>query len=189
MIREKTDPCASVKLPPFGRWGFAESHVFDKSTPNGICVAPCDLWANSPTCFFKRIGRLVVSHRSRRFPDADSHRLRKISVYLPHQLCDLWFDQSPRMASVLLRSVGVLQSSRMVIPHSASEGNTDFFAVLLVSLPQITQIFRCRFTPPAKNPCRSAAPTARSVLLTSSPHGICAYLRDPWENKNIQPVL
>ena len=37
------------------------------------------------------------------------------------------------------------------------------------------------YFPPAKNPCRSAAPTARSVLLTSSPHGICAYLRDPWE--------
>ena len=39
------------------------------------------------------------------------------------------------------------------------------------------------YFPPAKNPWRSAAPTARSVLLTSSPHGICAYLRDPWENK------
>ena len=38
------------------------------------------------------------------------------------------------------------------------------------------------YFPPAKNPCRSAAPTARSVLLTSSPHGICAYLRYPWEN-------
>ena len=35
--------------------------------PHGICVAPRDLWANSPTCFFKRIGRLVVSHRSLRF--------------------------------------------------------------------------------------------------------------------------
>ena len=40
---------------------------FDKITPHGICVAPRDLWANSPTCFFKRIGRLVVSHRSLRF--------------------------------------------------------------------------------------------------------------------------
>lgn len=45
------------------------------------------------------------------------------------------------MASVLLRAIcGRPQSSRMAIPHSASEGNTDFFAVLLVSLPQITQI-------------------------------------------------
>ena len=30
-------------------------------------VIVCDLWANSPICFFKRIGRLVVSHRSLRF--------------------------------------------------------------------------------------------------------------------------
>ena len=30
-------------------------------------VIVCDLWTNSPICFFKRIGRLVVSHRSLRF--------------------------------------------------------------------------------------------------------------------------
>ena len=40
------------------------------------------------------------------------------------------------MASVLLRAIcGRPQSSRMAIPHSASEGNTDFFAVLLVFSP------------------------------------------------------
>ena len=55
--------------------------------------------------------------------------------------------------------------------------------------PRHVAYFHTYYSPPAKNPCRSAAPTARSVLLTSSPHGICAYLRDPWENKNIQPVL
>ena len=56
MIREKTHPCASVI-----------SVFFDKITPHGICVALCDLWAKSLICFFKRIGRLVVSHRSLRF--------------------------------------------------------------------------------------------------------------------------
>ena len=30
-------------------------------------VIVCDLWANSPICFFKRIVRLVVSHRYLRF--------------------------------------------------------------------------------------------------------------------------
>ena len=40
------------------------------------------------------------------------------------------------MASVSLCAIcGRPQSSRMVIPHSASEGNTDFFAVLLVFSP------------------------------------------------------
>ena len=39
---------------------------FDKS-PRMASVLLCDLWANSLTCFFKRIGRLVVSHRSLRF--------------------------------------------------------------------------------------------------------------------------
>ena len=34
MIREKTHPCASVK-----------SVFFDKSSPHGICVDLCDLWA------------------------------------------------------------------------------------------------------------------------------------------------
>ena len=36
-------------------------------------VIVCDLWANSPICFFKRIGRLVVSHRSLRFAQMQFH--------------------------------------------------------------------------------------------------------------------
>ena len=32
-----------------------------------FCVDLCDLWACSPTCFFKRIERLGYSHRSPRF--------------------------------------------------------------------------------------------------------------------------
>ena len=55
MIREKTHPCASVI-----------SVFFDKATRMASMLL-CDLWANSLICFFKRIGRLVVSHRSRRF--------------------------------------------------------------------------------------------------------------------------
>ena len=38
-------------------------------------------------------------------------------------------------------------------------------------------------TPPAKNPCSSAAPMARSVLLASSPHGICVPQCDLWAKK------
>ena len=55
MIREKTHPCASVI-----------SVFFDKATRTASMLL-CDLWANSLTCFFKHIGRLVVSHRSLRF--------------------------------------------------------------------------------------------------------------------------
>ena len=92
MIREKTDPCASVKLPHFGRWGFAESRVFDKSTPNGICVAPCDLWetpiiphGHSPFCIRRKYGFLrsplsFLSHRSRRFPQMQIHTACEKSV-------------------------------------------------------------------------------------------------------------
>ena len=50
--------------------------------PHGICVALCDLWENSPICFFKRIGRLVVSHRSLRF--ADELGLRRVSCSLKY---------------------------------------------------------------------------------------------------------
>ena len=88
-----------------------------------------------------------------------------------------------RMASVLLRGIcGSPQSSRMVIPHSASEGNTDFFAVLLVFSPTDHADFhRCWFTPPAKNLCLSAAPAVRSVVWPIIPHGICVALCDLWE--------
>ena len=125
-------------------------------------VIVCDLWANSPICFFKRIGRLVVSHRSLRFaqmhftsslrknpcssvapaahqkPSSRTRSKSKESVKRPiraHRI-SVFLIKAPRMASVSLCAIcGRPQSSRMAIPHSASEGNTDFFAVLLVFSP------------------------------------------------------
>ena len=126
---------------------------FDKSTPHGICVAPRDLWetpsiphGHSPFRIRRKHGFLrsplsFLSHRSCRFPaDADSHRLRKICVYLPHQRCDLRFDQSSRMASVLLCGIcGSSQSSRMAILHSTFEGPIPHY--------KTTRLFAEAYTP------------------------------------------
>ena len=86
MIREKTDPCASVKLPHFGRWGFAESRVFDKSTPNGICVALRSVGEFSHVLF--------QAHRA-------LSCLPQIS-----QICTDAFHVQPAKESVLIRRAG-----------------------------------------------------------------------------------
>ena len=82
-------------------------------------VIVCDLWANSPICFFKRIGRLVVSHRSLRFAQMSGASLSLflntnrmeytagVSSQLSLPPVGRWgfsesrvFDKAPRMASV-----------------------------------------------------------------------------------------
>ena len=98
-------------------------------------------------------------------PSSRTRSKSKESVKRPiraHRLNPCFLIKASRMASVLLRAIcGRPQVSRMAIPHSASEGNTDFFAVLLVFSPTDHADFhRCRFTPPAKNLCLSAAPAS-----------------------------
>ena len=52
---------------PFGACPLKRALIEGFSACETICVDLCDLWACSPTCFFKRIERLGYSHRSPRF--------------------------------------------------------------------------------------------------------------------------
>ena len=52
---------------PFGACPLKRALIEGFSACEKICVDLCDLWACSPTCFFKRIERLGYSHRSPRF--------------------------------------------------------------------------------------------------------------------------
>ena len=66
-------PRAPLRLPwamnfcPFGAFPLKRALIERFSACEKICVDLCDLWACSPTCFFKRIERLGYSHRSPRF--------------------------------------------------------------------------------------------------------------------------
>ena len=107
-------------------------------------VIVCDLWANSPICFFKRIGRLVVSHRSLRFaqmhftsslrknpcssvapaahqkPSSRTRSKSKESVKRPiraHRLNPCFLIKASRMASVLLCAIC---GRNNLMPHGQS---------------------------------------------------------------------
>ena len=85
-----------------------------------FCVDLCDLWACSPTCFFKRIERLGYSHRSPRFAQMRCVPYAKESVPISE-------DPSVRIGEITsLRSVGLrrvscslIKASRMAIQPSS----------------------------------------------------------------------
>ena len=57
----------AMNFCPFGALPLKRALIERFSACEKICVDLCDLWACSPTCFFKRIERLGYSHRSHRF--------------------------------------------------------------------------------------------------------------------------
>ena len=65
-----------LALTAYGAGLMGDSCSFDKNTPHGH-LSICDLWACSPTCFFKRIERLV-------FTPTDPADLHRCVIPVPH---------------------------------------------------------------------------------------------------------
>ena len=125
--------------------------------PAGICVPQCDLWAKK------------VPHGPFRIPHLTLH---VIDHPLPAKEC--------RSAAPMARSVLLVSS-----PHGICVLQCDLWAKKVphgpFRIPHLT-LHVIDHPLPAKE-CRFAAPMAQSVLLASSPHGICVPQCDLWAYK------